>query len=61
MGFEEFWQKYWLFITPFHNIHLMGDEYSYSGLSYFIDIFHRIINYFLLYQGVQAFRMYGKD
>ncbi len=60
-GYEEFSEKYWQFISPFHNMQLLGDSYNYSGWSYIIDIFHRIINYFLIYQGVQAFRMYGKS
>jgi len=60
-GYNEFAQKYFQFISPFHNMELLGSEYEYSASSYFIDIFHRIINYFLIYQGVQAFRMYGKS
>lgn len=59
--YKALWSNYWQFLSPFHSMQLLGGDYYYSGYSYFVDIFHRIINYFLIYQGVQAFRMYGKN
>lgn len=59
--FQDYFVNYWLFITPLHKFELLGESFNYNGWSYFIDIFYRIINYFFIYQGVQAFRMYGKS
>jgi len=50
---------YWMFINPIHSFYLFDKEVT-IGLSFFVDTFHRILNYYLIYQFIAAFRKFGK-
>ncbi len=55
------WGEIFLFINPIHHIELFGDETGNTFWSYLIDIVHRILNTYLYYQLIAAFRKYGKN
>lgn len=55
----DYLKYYWLFINPLHSFYLFDKEVT-TGLSFFIDTFHRVLNYYLIYQFIAAFRKFGK-
>jgi hypothetical protein len=56
----ECWNKSLLFLTPARSLNPLELKTELTFLSYLVDIFHRILSGFFIYQFIQAFRKYGK-
>ncbi|GAB3165069.1 hypothetical protein [Telluribacter humicola] len=66
-NFLKIYPSFFEFLSPVHKVdflsaHLLGEDYNISanGLAMFIDFIGRLVNGFIIYQFIQAFRKYGK-
>lgn len=59
VDYGSYWKYYWVFLNPTHKTEFVASG-CWNGLTYFIDFLFRVIQVFLVYQTIQAFRKFTR-